>query len=253
MINNFITGASYVLKGFGLIKKPGLRRFVVVPLLINIIVFSLLIYLGLGQFEALVNSLLPDSEAWWAQILRFVLLFLFWALALVIMFFSFTLVANLIAAPFNGLLAERVSIHLTGLTEEKSGGFLIALGNFGPAIRSELNKYVYFLIIGLLVGVFVLVSFAIPVINLLTPVVTAIFGAWMLILEYIAYPAENAGLNFKDIRARMRRQRMMALGFGAAVLLVTVIPLVNFLAMPAAIAGATALWVERMQNTELTT
>ncbi|GMR18150.1 MAG: sulfate transporter CysZ [Gammaproteobacteria bacterium] len=248
MVHNFITGASYVLKGFGLIKQPGLRRFVLAPLLVNIIVFSLLIYLGLSQFEALTNALLPDSQAWWAWILRFVLLFLFWALALVIMFFSFTLVANLIAAPFNGLLAERVMMHLTGRGEDKSNGLLAALGNFGPAVRSELHKYLYFLVIGLLVGVFVLASIAIPVINLLTPLVTAIFSAWMLILEYIAYPADNAGLNFKEARVRVRRQRMMALGFGAAVLLVTIIPLVNFLIMPAAIAGATALWVDHLQH-----
>jgi CysZ protein len=37
---------------------------------------------------------------------------------------------------------------------------------------------------------------------------------------------------------------MMSLGFGLAVMISTVLPLVNFVIMPAAVAGATVMWIE---------
>ena len=45
----------------------------------------------------------------------------------------------------------------------------------------------------------------------------------------------------------MAEQRPLALGFGLAALCMTLIPVVNFIAMPAAVAGATALWIERLR------
>ena len=38
MISNPVTGAGYFFRGLSLINKPGVRRFVIVPLLINILI-----------------------------------------------------------------------------------------------------------------------------------------------------------------------------------------------------------------------
>jgi CysZ protein len=54
----------------------------------------------------------------------------------------------------------------------------------------------------------------------------------------------NNGLKFKEIRARLRSQRLMGLGFGAAAAALTMVPVLNFLAMPSAVAGGTAMWVK---------
>ena len=40
----------------------------------------------------------------------------------------------------------------------------------------------------------------------------------------------------------------LALGFGAGLMLMTLVPVLNFLAMPVGVTGATALWVERLKN-----
>ena len=52
----------------------------------------------------------------------------------------------------------------------------------------------------------------------------------------------------KEILAHLREKRLLALGFGAATLLMTLIPFVNFLVMPAAVAGATAMWVHEWRR-----
>ena len=40
MISNPITGASYFMSGLGLINTSRIRRYVLMPLLINIIIFN---------------------------------------------------------------------------------------------------------------------------------------------------------------------------------------------------------------------
>jgi CysZ protein len=58
----------------------------------------------------------------------------------------------------------------------------------------------------------------------------------------------NHGILFRQQRQRLRQQRMLVMGFGSAVMLLTLVPVVNFLAMPAAVIGATLMWVERFHQ-----
>ncbi len=105
MGNNPVNGALYFLRGFALIFRPGIRAYVVVPLLINITVFTALIYFGAGQLQSFLDSMLPE----WLEWLQWLLLPLFLIAGLLIAFFTFNMVANLISAPFRA--ADRV-LHL---------------------------------------------------------------------------------------------------------------------------------------------
>jgi len=58
----------------------------------------------------------------------------------------------------------------------------------------------------------------------------------------------NHGAVFVDVRKFARKHKPAAFGFGGVVALVSSIPLVNFFVMPVAVAGATALWVEHLQD-----
>lgn len=241
MISDFITGVRYLFRGFGLIRKPGLRRYFLLPLLINTVVFAVLIYFGFGWFDVLVNWILPAGDQWWQEIARVLLWLVFGATVLIILYFFFTMAANLIGAPFNGLLAEKVERHLRGPEGAAGSGGAGFLAGFVPAMVSELQKYAYFLAVALVI----LVITFIPVINFLSPFLWIVFSAWFLAAEYVAYPMENHEQRFKQVRAALRERRALTLGFGAATMIATMIPLINFVVMPAAVAGATAMWVER--------
>lgn len=67
------------------------------------------------------------------------------------------------------------------------------------------------------------------------------FRSMVFALEYNDYPLANHGLFFEDIKSYNRTNRMRALGLGSAVFVLTSIPVVNFFAMPVAVAGATRL------------
>ena len=239
MVSAFAAGVGYFARGFGLITRPGLRRFVVIPLLVNIIVFLALGYSGVQAFDWLLAQLMPTGDAWWIELLRSVLWVLFAAAAVIVLLFTFSIVANLIAAPFNGVLSARVEQQLRGSAPDSGRGLM---GEAFAAITSELRKFLYFL---LLVALGVVVTI-IPVLNLVSPAVWILITIWMLGLEYIAYPMENRGIEFRQVREMARANRASAMGFGVAVMLVMMIPVLNLVVMPAAVAGATAMWVERL-------
>ena len=230
-------GAGYLIEGFGLIRRPGLRRFVLFPLLINLIIFAGLIYLGGSYFELAMERLLPESVGW----LAYILWPLFAALVLISSFYSFTLIANLIGGPFNDRLAEMVAERLGAPVNTHHGRSLV--GDIAVSIANEMRKWAYFLSLLLMLLALWLLTLWIPPLSLLMPLLWLLLGAWMMSVEYTDYPMSNQGLDFAEKRAWLRQHRWLAIGFGAATLGATLIPIINFAVMPAAVAGATALWV----------
>ena len=241
-MSNKRTGMHYLLEGLRLIRQPGLRRYVAMPLLISTIVFSGAI-LGLSHWlEILINMLLGYLPSW-LDWLRYLLWPLFAIAGVLIIFYTFSVITNMIAAPFNGMLAEAVEKHLTGQPVE-TGGWQALVKDIIPSIFSELRKLLYFILRAIPLGIL----FLIPGINLAAPFIWALFSAWMLAIEYLDYPMANHLLHFSQQRKLLRQRRVLAYGFGGSSLLMTMIPFVNFLAMPVSVAGATAMWVAELKD-----
>ncbi len=241
MFADFAAGAGYLLRGFRLIRQRGLRRYFIGPIAVNITVFVSLIWLGATRFTEVTQKLLPQGDGWWSGIVGIFAWILFGMVVLVLGFFLFTLVVNLIGSPFNGLLSEKVERVLVppelGSTPRKSHFF----SDLIPSLFGEVRKYVIFLAIFAILLVLVLI----PGINIIAAPLTLLFSAWMLALEYISYPMSNHNKYFSEVRRWLRKNRMLGLGFGFAVMVATLVPVLNLIVMPAAVAGATALWVER--------
>ncbi len=248
MAVNPVSGPAYLLEGMRLITRPGLRRFVAIPLAINILVFAAALYWGISRFEGLLAWLhsllptLPDWLAWLERGLDWILWPLFILLAVVLVFQGFTLIANLIAAPFNGLLAEKVANHLRGGAPDSAAGMGQVMTTLIPALLDEVRKLLYALLWAI---PFFILSLVLPLVG---PLLWFLFSAWILALEYLDYPMGNQGLGAREIRRRLRGRPVLSLGFGAATVGLTMIPLVNFIAMPSAVAGATALWVREFDE-----
>lgn len=231
--DNPLSGPGYLVYGFRLLLAPGIKRFVILPLLVNLLLYSLLIALAVHSFDGWMDALLaklPD----WLQWLHYLLWPLFAVALLLAVYFSFSLLANWIGAPFNGLLAEAVSRHLKG--EPLPTRAVPLIQEVLQALGDEAVKWFYFALLALPL----LILFVIPAVNVVAPFFWLAFGAWLSALEYCDYPLGNRGLRFKQQRRLLKSRRMSSMGFGAAVMTAGLIPLVNFLVMPAAVAGATA-------------
>jgi len=232
---SYFKGAVDCIAGFKLILNPGLRRFVIVPLLVNIILFASAIYYLSNRVDTWVQHLLPS----WLSVLEFILWPLFAITIFLIVFYTFTLVANLIAAPFNSLLAASTEtcLETTGSEDADTDAFWKVLLR---TIGAELRKTIY--LVKWLVPLLILTI--IPVINVVAPFAWFVFAAWSFALEYTDYPLGNRGLLFPAVREYNRKNRMRALGFGSMVFILTSIPFLNFLAMPVAVCGATRLTIK---------
>ncbi len=250
MIKGFLEGIGLAFAGFSLILKKGIRPFVVVPLLINIGVFSLGIWLAYTQFNGWMDQMLGWLPGWLPDFvksgLEYVLWPLFAVLILIAVYYSFTLVANLLAAPFNSVLAERVENKLNGLPVPEFKGYKALAGSIGKTISSETKKLFYML---KWLPVLLIIS-VIPLVNFIAPFAWAAYGAWMLSLQYSDYAMGNHELFFKDELGLLRKNRAVALGFGGALTVMMMIQVLNFFVMPVGVAGGTALWVKKLSASE---
>ena len=242
-MNDALKGIGYVREGLRLMRQPGLRRYVAIPLLISVVIFTTAILVGIHWLENLLAWLLGWLPSW-LDWLRYLLWPLFALTGVLLVFYTFSLLTNLIAAPFNGLLAEAVERHLDGRPLQEAGGWQALLKDILPSLFSELRKLLYFALRALPLGLL----FLIPAVNLAAPFLWALFSAWMLAIEYVDYPMANHRLHFAEQRKRLRGRKLLSWGFGGASMLMTMVPVVNFLAMPVSVAGATAMWVREFKQ-----
>ncbi len=235
---SYIKGLLDALSGFRLIFLSGVKRYLVIPLVINIALFAGAVTLLSQQMEVWMQKLLPD----WLGFLEWIIWPLFAITIALVIFYSFTIVANIIAAPFNSLLSSRIEASLTGQTpqdmnQDKFWRMVLR------TVASEIRKLLYFIkwLIPLAIITFI------PVVNVVAPFLWFVYAAWSFSLEYTDYPLANRGKLFDDIREYNRNNRMRSLGLGTVVFVMTSIPFLNFFAMPVAVAGATRLVVKAGQ------
>lgn len=244
MNNSLAQGMNDLSKGFSLAFKPGIRLYVILPLLVNFLLFAsgtvwLAEYFG-GWLNDFLTKL-PD----WLQFLRGVFWAVFVVAILLTSYYAFTILARLIAAPFNSLLAERVEKELLGYsdTPDESIAKMVV-----RSIRREIVKLLYMLPRLFLVILLSAVLFFIPGLNALIPFIWFVFGAWVLALEYLDYNADNHALSYRNTRKLAKQQRSRALGLGGVVALLTSVPIVNLFIMPIAVCAGTVWWVDNREK-----
>ncbi len=230
---NPLNAVHCLWQGIRWLLRKELRKYFLLPLLINIVLYSLAFMLGYHYLTDVINQLIPDWLSW----LEWILWPLFFVSFLVTGFFTFTMLANLIAAPFYSLLSIKTMELLSGqktTLEEQS---------WTQVFLAELIRVIYLLSRMLPL----LLLFIIPVVNLIAPFLWTIFGAWGMALEYMAYPLENKGLLFSEQKQILKSGRLASLSFGGLTALGLTIPLLNLIIAPAAVIGAT-LYVHRFAH-----
>lgn len=233
-------GFHYFIYGWKLLGQRRFLPFVLFPILINTLLMLGLIWAFFANIGNLFDMWLPN----WLEWLSFILIPLIFLMILVIFYFTFTTLANFVAAPFNGLLAEKVELYLTN---EPLGDMSInaMLKDLPRMLKREWQKMMYSL--PRLIALFLL-GF-VPVLGqTVVPVLAFIFGAWLIAIQYCDYPFDNHRISFGRMRNALAQQRVLNFTFGSLVSLFTMIPLVNLVVMPVAVCGATALWVKEYRN-----
>lgn len=241
---NFFVGVNFFFQGFALANKPGLRHYFWLPVSIGLSLTSLALYFFGSIIIAAATPELPDWLGWLAW---FIVPVLFVFLALVSAW-SVSFITIIIASPLFSSLASEVDkaaykAHLSTCSELDDSSlnkkrFLPLLQGVFKDIARELRKLRYNL--PRLIGLIILSL--IPAVNLIAPLIGALYGAWIMSVQFSDYAADNNNMGFTDSLAQLKKNLLPSMGFGAMTSLAMAIPLLNFFLLPAAVAGGTLLW-----------
>lgn len=237
------SGFGYFFHGLELALTPGIRQFVILPLLANVLLVGGALFYLFSRLDAWIDywlGQLPEFLSW--------LSYLLWPLLVLTILatfsYFFSTLANFVAAPFNGLLAEKVEVYLTG-QKTNDDGMLAVVKDTPRILAREWRKLVYVLpkAIGLLL------LLLIPALGqTVGPVLWFIFTAWILAIQYCDYPFDNHKVPFNEMRYNLKQKQGKAYSFGALVSVFTTIPVLNLIVMPVAVCGATSMWVAEFKK-----
>lgn len=243
--NNLLTGARYFFRGIKLLLHPQLRKYILVPLLVNCVLFISLTYFLIGYFDNLSQWDLNLPA--WLELAEKVLKWAAWFLIVVVVLigygYLFNIITNILAAPFYGLLAQKTEELLLGVGPPDES----LLKMIPRTTIRELQKLLYFLVRGLMVLLLMLVLGTLLVLSFLVPVIGTLWGAWCMAIQYVDYPADNHQTPFRSLRKRLRSRKYSSIGFGTMVMGCSMIPVLNIIAMPAAVTGGTLFWIHELR------
>lgn len=239
---NFTRGFFAPFRSVRILRSnPRLIQYILIPFLINAIVFSAAVYMGLDFFGSTVVEYIPQGEAWYWSVLYWFLWVVAVLLTAVLVFFSFTVVGNLLASPFNDLLSERTEEVLSGNLNDES----FALGRF---FRDALSTI---LLEAKKMWIFVVVMVLILPLNLLPGVGNTIYTVlaisltlFFLSFEYLGFVLVRKRQFFREQKSYIFARKFLMLGFSCGVMAILAIPFFQLLCIPLAVIGVTRLWCE---------
>jgi CysZ protein len=232
------SGPACLIEGFRMLTQPGLRRFVLLPALGNILLFALAAGVALWGLETALAAWLPEQAGW----LRWLLFPLLVIGLLIGSLFAFTVLANLLLGPFLGLLASKVNERLGGDPPAPGQGLLPDLLRDAGL---ELRRLGYIL----LCSAGVLLLGLVPLINLLAAPLGLLLTAWLLAMEHAAHALGLRRLSLSEQLGFLRLNRVGVLGFGFASMGALLVPFLNLVLLPAAVCGMTLFVHERLPRT----
>lgn len=241
-MTRFVAGLAYPFRAFGLLARtPHLWRYVLVPILVNIVVgvtlYAGLLFGGLRAIDGLVGGL-PAWAAVLGALLRVLLVVgLLLATGFVLVRFGVVL-----GAPWYAQLSAQIELQQTGRLPDPGSGLGAALRDLGRALAFELQK----LLLALPIGLGLLLLNLIPAAGTILATVGGIaLGATIACLDFLDYPLERRRLSFRAKLGVIRWGLPATAGFGLVCLALVSIPFVNLLAIPLCVAAGTLFFCER--------
>lgn len=238
-MNQFWLGIIYFVRAAPHLFKKGLKRFVILPVLFNFIIFTSLFYLFHHYLIQQTTAYIDQLPSWLSFLSDFLLILS--AISFFLVFLSmFTVIFNLVAAPFNGLLAEKSQRILYQESIPNLSMMTIAF----RSIKRQGQFLLYFLPRFLAMCIL----FFIPILHPIYPFLWFAFNAWMLSVQYQDFVMDNNLVGFNEMKQKIHQNKMTTLGFGTIINFMSFMPFLNLLTMPIAVIGGVIFYCERMRN-----
>ena len=244
VIRQFFSGVGYLGRGFGMwATNPKLMLLGAVPALIVGIVYLVGIIFLITRLDSIAVWMTPFASDWveiWRIAVRVAAALAVVVVSALVIVYTYAAVTLAVGDPFYERIWRAVERKMGNAPADSEIGVWRTIGRaIGDAIRLLLPA------IGL--GIALIALGFIPVVgSLLTIVLGAVFGGWLLVVELTGFTFDARGFTVKQRRQALGRQRPTSLGFGVATYLLFLIPGAAVVVMPAAVAGAVLLSRERI-------
>lgn len=239
---------------FQQLKRPDILALVIVPCVIH----SLLLFGGIYWIYTWLNGYLMSFEmpsvlgfsgdwVWLGTALEFLFDLVRWILlfgiCLGLVGFGLTVtttIAHFFASPFNGWLSAKAESQFRLVQHPE----MTVLHAFKVGLSREWQRFRYWMVRAIPLGLLTLALFWIPVIGSLISLCWFIFGAWMVGLQAVDYAADNNGLSFQETLRLCQKSRVHIALLGALLMGMMLVPGLNLLSMALSVLSGTYLWVK---------
>ncbi len=228
-----IKGMSSLLGGFAKLLAEEVLRSILWRIVLLLFVLMLAVSIGVyGLAEYLAGLWLPAGDAWYWQILSW----LVWLLAILLALFtgavSFTVLGSIAVAPWLEVLAVRAEgLHLGRALPDPEGGWL------RPVMHS-LSNVVRPLVGLLLMGLLALAVIWVPLVGQVAAMlIWGYAGIRFLNFELLDVPATRRAWDYSRRKDAFSKDRFFWLGFGGSAMALLLLPVINLLVLPAAVVA----------------
>jgi CysZ protein len=238
-VGELLAGAGLLSRGLSLIvRRPRMFLLGAIPPAITSVIFTGLLIALITQLEPAVEWLTPFADGWARGLVTTIRVLVGSALvagAVLLMVISFTVLTLALGSPLYDKLSESVEQEFGEVPELEE--------NVARGLLRALRQALTLIAVSILGALVLFATGFVPVVGqTLVPVLSAMFGGWMLGIELVGAPFERRGmLRLADRRAAMRARRLRVLGFAVPTFLLLAIPFAGVVVFPVATAGGTLL------------
>jgi CysZ protein len=228
MINDFLKGIKSPYNGAKyLIKNKNLAPYIILPISINIIIYILFIVLSYSYLPKFLNNFYSLPESFWGYIIYYIQILLITVLVISVVIFSFTILANIIAAPFNEFLCRKIMKQNN--LEIKELPFLKEVKRI---IFIEIKKALILIAVAILAFLIALIPF--PLFSFISYIIVSSTIAY----NYLDYSLEVDLIDFQDRTKYFAQKFFYLIGMGIVIQFILIIPILSLILLPTAVTGA---------------
>lgn len=230
-------GFDFIREGMGLIwRQPRLWIWAFIPFVIDVILLTLTLSWGWSQVSlwtaTAVGYLISSSSGWIYSLLYYPLFLGLLVGFSVLAIYLTVLLANVIASPFNSILAEKILIQM-GVKQDRPFHLQQWLATSARMLAVSLMRAVIFVFLGL----FLFIMSFIPVLNILSSFIAFL----ILAFDSADYAFESLEMSLRERYAFFKRHRLQFCGMAGALALTLLIPGLTLVLLPSAVAGAASV------------
>ena len=243
-LSALIRGFKYPFSGLSFISKNRLWKICLPSILVNILLLvSLLVLLFTcgANFNNFISGLLPNSDvavlSWLLAVAKGTVKVILFIIELLLVLVLLNSVGSVICSPFLDMISERVEKEQNLLEIPKISiwhSIVLSLKNSIKCLGANVFFWIIFLPINLIPGLGSGLYFV------ASGCCTAIFNT----LQYLSYPLDRRLIPFGDDWSVIKKNKMVCLGFGLSVNLITCVPFLQLLILPLASVGGTMLFTD---------